>query len=352
VGHYVLFAWCLYLININIAFFYIGNNTPKQDGKGDEKLPSANVTDLNKSVEKRKIIRDTKQPSAATTTPKSSDVLPAVTASKPRPCDKDDTKLSSAAAATKPTPKSNGNLPTLPFGSGDGDDFAAAVGGGGGASKPQPKQQQKASIAGAKASGGSAVASSKTTNTKSDDDAVAAVAVTVASKASGAKASGGEVAGAGGDGSAKGDGGQKLTEKQQKDLKSAQDMKKALANALGQDDQFKTIVLTKEDCLLGDMGHARVADKAILRAKDGLDVFAKHYVVIAESSTTEAAQQERKCILAKEVGWYFFYDHFMENEEDAKKWLGVTKDDVFRNQVIDNYWKYIDAGRKERAASE
>jgi len=32
--------------------------------------------------------------------------------------------------------------------------------------------------------------------------------------------------------------------------------------------------------------------------------------------------------------------------------LGVTKDDVFRNQVIDNYWKYIDEGRKERAASE
>ena len=248
--------------------------------------------------------------------------MPAVTASKPRPCDEDDTKLSSAAA-TKPTPKSNGNPPTLPFGSGDGDDFAAAVGGGGGASKPQLKQQQKASIAGAKASGGE-------------------VAV-----------------GGGGDGSTKAsDGGQKfadnadLTKQQQKDVNIARGMKKALANALGQDDQFKTQVLTKEDCLLGDMGHAQVANKAILRAKNGLDVFAKYHFIITESDMTDAAQQEQKCILAKEVGWYFFYDHFMNDEVDAKKWLGVTEDDVFRNQVIDNYWKYIDEGRKERAACE
>jgi len=290
-------------------FFLGGDNTPKPEGKGDEKLPSAAVTDV----------------------PKSGDT-------------------------GKPTPKPQGTILALPFaGSGGSTKFGSGVvgvgsgvgggdvdiGGGDGGIKLKHRS--------AKTTVANTTAASKTQHTSNDDAAVSADS----------KASGGEVAVGGGDGSAKAsDGGQKfadnadLTKQQQKDVKIARGMKKALASALGQDDQFKTQFLTKEDCLLGDMGHAKVLDKAILRAKNGLDVFAKHHFIITESDMTDAAQQEQKCILAKEVGWYFFYDHFMNDEEDAKTWLGVTEDDVFRNQVIDNYWEYIDVGRKERAAYE
>ena len=169
----------VYIYPLTLLYILIGETTPKSNneeqaavtGSGRDNsrseyiehkmcttfiYPSSHIIiRINHVIlytEKRKIIRDTEQPPAATT-PKSIGVLHAVTASKPRPCDNGDTKLSSAAA-TKSTPKSKGNLPTLPFaGSGDGDGFAAVVGGGGGASKPQPKQQQKASIAGASSGG-------------------------------------------------------------------------------------------------------------------------------------------------------------------------------------------------------
>jgi len=260
-------------------------------------------------TEKRKIICDTEQPPAATT-PKSIGVFPAVTASKPRPCDKGDTKLSSAAA-TKPTPKSNGNLPALPFaGSGDGDGFAAAVGGGGGASKPQPKQQQKASIAGA-SSGGVATSGAGTGAPKETEER----AVDTAQP---------------GDYGANSPRSQKMQVEQ---VKNATELKKDREEYTQSKEVFRH--LTDSDLKSGKHHKVKIAHTSVKSIQAGVDSF---NAKVSMNTNTEGDYAR----IAVEVGYNYFYSGPLDpsSVEQARNVLANF------TPLVEEHWKYFEEGRK------